>query len=533
MLAVIAALGLMLLATACSAAPTANTVATPTPGSQPSPTFDVSTTPLPPVPAASGTPPRPSPCTLPQTLPGLCAGRPATVQEEAEMTAVGKAGIEREYGWKDWSACSNGEACFKVSQPSRAMVGTHAGVFDGGNGLYPGGGLGSACWIFVYQDSDGWHYSNAGCAQNPGYVPGVGAHVFVTGGCANFRNVPGLSSRVLGCLKNGTIVDVDSAPVYLNAHIWWHLVGRGWMAHDFLVKPHRAVGTFTHYTTPSAGSVPGGITAGPDGNVWFTEEHANRVAKVTVTGTFTEYLVPTPNSIPIDIAAGRDGNLWVTEGNADKIARVTTRGVFTEYALPRGSSPEYIVSGPDGNLWFTEYGTNSVAKITTSGVQTHYTIPTPGSGPTDIAPGPDGNLWFLERTANKVAKLTRSGTFTEYRISTPDSFLQGIAAGSDGNLWFTEQDTNRVAKITTSGVITEYAVPTEYSLPQIITAGPDGNLWFTENYGPKIAKVTTAGVITEYLIPRGNSGPYSITTGPDGNIWFTASFISEIISLAI
>jgi hypothetical protein len=162
--------------------------------------------------------------------------RAATKQEEAAMLAVGKPAIERAYGWKDWTACSNNETCFKVSNPSRATVGTNAGYFTGFDGRYPEGGLGSACTVFLYLDSKGWHYVNAGCFQNPGYVPGPGDHVSVTG-CANFRAAPTLSAKVLGCLGNGTVVDVDSGPVYQDAHIWWHLSGRGWMAHDFLVAP--------------------------------------------------------------------------------------------------------------------------------------------------------------------------------------------------------------------------------------------------------------------------------------------------------
>jgi streptogramin lyase len=42
-------------------------------------------------------------------------------------------------------------------------------------------------------------------------------------------------------------------------------------------------GSFTEYTVPTAISILNGITAGPDGNVWFTEFHAGNVAKI-VTG---------------------------------------------------------------------------------------------------------------------------------------------------------------------------------------------------------------------------------------------------------
>jgi hypothetical protein len=151
------------------------------------------------------------------------------------MIAVGRPGIEADFGWKDGAACSGNATCFTVGNPSRAMVGTNAGTFYGNqhNASGPGG---SGCWVFLYQDSKGWHYVNAGCAQATGYIPGPQDRVFVNG-CANLRDAPGLSSHVIGCLGNGTVVDIDSAPTYLDGHIWWHLADRGWLAHDFLVAP--------------------------------------------------------------------------------------------------------------------------------------------------------------------------------------------------------------------------------------------------------------------------------------------------------
>ena len=81
-----------------------------------------------------------------------------------------------------------------------------------------------------------WHYVDAGCAQTAGSLPGPGDQVRVVG-CANVRNRPGLASVILDCLSNGTRVDVDSAPAYVEGRIWWHLRGLGWMAHDFLLAP--------------------------------------------------------------------------------------------------------------------------------------------------------------------------------------------------------------------------------------------------------------------------------------------------------
>jgi virginiamycin B lyase len=71
-----------------------------------------------------------------------------------------------------------------------------------------------------------------------------------------------------------------------------------------------AVGDITEYPIPTTLSIPEGITAGPDGNLWFTELGANQVAKVTTAGAITEYPIPTASSGPGGIAAGSDGNLW-------------------------------------------------------------------------------------------------------------------------------------------------------------------------------------------------------------------------------
>ncbi len=148
------------------------------------------------------------------------------------MIAVGKPAAERDLHAVDAKTCSGSQTCFRLGTPSRAMVGTNAGTFYAQVGGASGGG-GSGCWVFLYHDAAGWHYVNVRCAQATGAIPGPQDIVKVSG-CANVRDAPGLNSNVLACLPNGTIVDVDSAPTYVDGHIWWHLIGRGWMAHEYL-----------------------------------------------------------------------------------------------------------------------------------------------------------------------------------------------------------------------------------------------------------------------------------------------------------
>src|SRR5438128_2059168 len=77
--------------------------------------------------------------------------------------------------------------------------------------------------------------------------------------------------------------------------------------------------TFNEYPLPTGNSQPYGITGGPDGSLWFTEQLGNKIGRITTAGVITEFPIPTSGAYPGDIAAGPDGNLWFTEYYGNKI----------------------------------------------------------------------------------------------------------------------------------------------------------------------------------------------------------------------
>lgn len=272
------------------------------------------------------------------------------------------------------------------------------------------------------------------------------------------------------------------------------------------------------YSIPTPQSLPGSITQGPDGNLWFTETAANKIAKITPLGSITEYVLPTEDSRPNGIVQGPDGNLWFTEPGSNKIGKVTPTGAITEYPIP--NAPWHITAGPDGNLWFTGR-TGTISKITISGVVTEYPVAST-TGPGNITQGSDGNIWFTE--AYKVGKITADGLVTEYPLSDSpssdyDRQLDAIALGSDGNIWATAG--GATWRIGMTGASTFYPTPSQYWGTPGIAPGLNGSLWFTELYGNNVARITTDGVIHEYAIPTSGAFPNGIVQGPDGNIWFT------------
>jgi sugar lactone lactonase YvrE len=209
----------------------------------------------------------------------------------------------------------------------------------------------------------------------------------------------------------------------------------------------------------------------------------------------TEFAVPTAHSGPTRITAGPDGNLWFTENQANQIGRITPKGAVTEFRIPTADSgPEGITAGPDGNLWFTENQANQIGRITPHGTFTEIFVSTDNIipiGNAQITAGLDGNLWFTEGIGREIGRITPRGTFSKFNLPLYDTRgPEGITAGPDGNLWFTDHGDDQIGRITPGGSITEFPVPTTSSDPLGITAGPDGAVWFTEVASNKIGRLT-------------------------------------------
>src|SRR5262249_48367315 len=64
------------------------------------------------------------------------------------------------------------------------------------------------------------------------------------------------------------------------------------------------------------------LTAGPDGNVWFTDKDNSEVGRFTPGGAITFFAPPTANSKPGGITVGADGNIWFTETASGQLGKV-------------------------------------------------------------------------------------------------------------------------------------------------------------------------------------------------------------------
>jgi virginiamycin B lyase len=270
----------------------------------------------------------------------------------------------------------------------------------------------------------------------------------------------------------------------------------------------------TDFALPAM-SAPMQITAGPDGNVWFTERAANRIGRLTPTGTLTHFDLPTAGTLPGDITTHPDGGMWFTQAGTPKLGRITSAGAIREFPIPSGVPAVSLAGGPDGNIWFAR--SRKLGRATNTGVITEFTMP---AELRHICAGPADTVWFT--TDRYIGRYVIStGRLTPFPLLGEDP--QGITLGPDGALWITIP-AGKIARMTSDGASTVYALAELGAgrTPELITAGTDGALWFTSSATGTIGRISVAGVLSEFLTPS-DSQPLGITTGPDGALWYTDS----------
>jgi streptogramin lyase len=303
-----------------------------------------------------------------------------------------------------------------------------------------------------------------------------------------------------------------------------------------------SAGVVTEFTTAlTAGNAPADITAGPDGNLWFTEQGLLQgVGRITPTGTITEFpagLTPGFSLLvtPGEIVAGPDGGLWFTEtGAVNAIARIDQFGsAVSEHIIPGGTNPKAIAAGPDGALWFTEVDKGKLGRMTTGGAYREYDLGLGGSDTlNDVTTGPDGKLWFTvaNDSEHKIGRLNPATSAVNLYKTNLTGAPNQITAASDGKLYFTESgNPAAIGRIKTDGAIKEYRSGLAAdSAPSAIAQGSDGNLWFAGAANPgRIGRMDLSShAFTEHvggvsLDLTGDAAPTGITSGPDGNLWFT------------
>ncbi|HEX2078140.1 MAG TPA: hypothetical protein VHG08_10540 [Longimicrobium sp.] len=188
--------------------------------------------------------------------------------------------------------------------------------------------------------------------------------------------------------------------------------GRVWFNGHFTRDPEligyldEATGAVRTFTVPNTGAlragngpIPYDLRIGPDGAVWGTELHGNRLIRFDPRAErFRTWDLPTPHSGPRRMDVAADGGVWIAQYAAGKVARFDPRAErFTEHALPDPNALPYIVRVDDarGRVWVGTGAGDRIYRLDTrTGAWTAHPLPAPGALIRHMALDPrTGELW--------------------------------------------------------------------------------------------------------------------------------------------
>jgi len=136
--------------------------------------------------------------------------------------------------------CPVNLACFSLETSHNGSGASYYIAEAGANNQF------ASCGLYLIASGAGWQAFDGRCRLSAAF-PAVGTYGTVglgmgETGCVNVHDSPSLSGRVVACLSDGTAVQIDDGPVYaptgsneLATQYWWHVAGKGWMVHRYLV----------------------------------------------------------------------------------------------------------------------------------------------------------------------------------------------------------------------------------------------------------------------------------------------------------
>lgn len=192
---------------------------------------------------------------------------------------------------------------------------------------------------------------------------------------------------------------------------------------------------------------PNGVATDGSGNVFATDNDANRVYKFTSGGTVTTFW-SAPGS-PVDLAVNGSGDVFVAALNGQRVQKFTNNGVFlATIGGPGGGPGQYLQPvglgmDPGGRLYVADAGRGRVLRFQSNGSFDMEFAPP--ANPYDVAVGPDGNVYVITAVDNVVHQYSDGGVLLRSFGSPAGMALPWrMAVSPTGAIYITEQYNHRV-----------------------------------------------------------------------------------------
>jgi virginiamycin B lyase len=160
------------------------------------------------------------------------------------------------------------------------------------------------------------------------------------------------------------------------------------------------------------GRGPYGITATPDGDVWYASLVGSHIARIDpANGAATVVEPPTPNQGSRRVWSDSEGRIWVSEWDAGQVGVHDPRdGSWQEWPLPGDGAMAYAVFVDEQDIvWLSDFGGNAIVRFDPA-TETFDSVDLPSAdGAVRQLHGRPGAVWGAESAVDKLVVVTNAG----------------------------------------------------------------------------------------------------------------------------
>jgi virginiamycin B lyase len=169
-----------------------------------------------------------------------------------------------------------------------------------------------------------------------------------------------------------------------------------------------ASGQVTVFDAPE-GRGPYGITAAPNGDVWYASLAGSHIARIDPsTGKATIVEPPSAEQGARRVWSDSRGRIWVSEWNVGRLAvHDPATGGWQEWPLPGDGAMAYAVFVDDQDVvWLTDFGANTIVRFD-PGTESFTSVALPSDNASvRQLHGRPGEVWGAESGADKLVVAT-------------------------------------------------------------------------------------------------------------------------------
>lgn len=152
------------------------------------------------------------------------------------------------------------------------------------------------------------------------------------------------------------------------------------------------------------GRGPYGITATPDGDIYYASLAGNHIARVNIeSGEVTVLEPPTPNQGARRVWSDSQGRIWVSEWVSGNVSVYDpTDESWQTWALPGNASTYAVYVDENDVVWLSDFNGNALVSFEPdTETFTVYPLPSPSGSVRQIL-GRPGEIWGAESGADKL-----------------------------------------------------------------------------------------------------------------------------------